>query len=80
MAVIHIPRPGAGPPWWFSLHPSTPLVTFALWAAAGTGGLGVIAGLIAAARGARFPARSVAIFSFLVIGILTVLPAGDPRT
>ncbi len=76
MAVIHIPRPAAGPPWWFSLHPSTPVVTFALWAAAGTGGLGVIAGLIAAARGARFPARSVAIFSFLVIGILTVLPAG----
>ena len=51
-------------------------MTFALWAAAGTGGLGVIAGLIAAARGARFPARSVAIFSFLVIGILTVLPVG----
>ena len=76
MAVIHIPRPAAGPPWWFSLHPSTPVVTFALWAAAGTGGLGVIAGLIAAARGARFPARSVAILSFLVIGILTVLPAG----
>ncbi len=76
MAVIHVPRPAAGPPWWFSLHPSTPVVTFALWAAAGTGGLGVIAGLIAAARGARFPARSVAIFSFLVIGILTVLPVG----
>ena len=53
MAVIRIPRPGAGPPWWFSLHPSIALVTFALWAAAGTGGLGVIAGLIAAARGAR---------------------------
>ena len=35
MAVIRIPRPAAGPPWWFSLHPSTPLVTFALWAAAG---------------------------------------------
>ncbi len=76
MAVIRIPGPGAGPPWWFSLHPSIALVTFALWAAAGTGGLGVIAGLIAAARGARLPARSVAIFSFLVIGILTVLPAG----
>ncbi len=76
LAVVHIPRPRSGPPWWFSLHPSIPLVTVALWAAIGTRGLGVIAGLIAAARGARFPARSVAVFSFLVIGILTVLPAG----
>jgi hypothetical protein len=76
MAVIRVPMPAAGPPWWFSLHPSTPLVTFALWTAAGTGGAGVIAGLIAVARGARPSARALIVSSFLAVAILTVLPAG----
>ena len=76
MAVIHIPRPASGPPWWLSLNPSIPLVTFALWVAAGTGGLGIFTGLFAAARGARPPMRAIIVFSFLIIGILTVLPAG----
>jgi hypothetical protein len=76
MAVIDIPRPAAGPPWWFSLHPSIPLATFSLWTAAGAGGLGVIAGLGAVARGARPSARAMIVFSFLVVAILTVLPAG----
>ena len=76
MAVIHIPRPAAGPPWWLSLNPSIPLVTFALWVAAGTGGLGIFAGLFTVARGARPSARAIIVFSFLIVGILTVLPAG----
>ena len=76
MAVIHIPRPAAGPPWWLSLNPSIPLVTFALWVAAGTGGLGIFTGLFAVARGARPSARAIIVFSFLIVGILTVLPAG----
>jgi len=76
MAVIHVPRPAVGPPWWFSLHPAIPLVTFALWTAAGAGGAGVIAGLAAVARGARPSARAMIIFSFLVVAALTVLPAG----
>jgi len=75
-AVIHIPRPAAGPPWWFSLRPSIPLVTFASWTVAGAGGAGVIAGLAAVARGARPSARAMIIFSFLVVATLTVLPAG----
>ena len=76
MAVIHVPRPVTGPPWWFSLHPSIPLVTFALWTAAGAGGAGVITGLVAVVRGARPSARALIVFSFLVVAILTVLPAG----
>jgi len=76
MAVINVPMPAAGPPWSFSLHPSIPLVTFALWTAAGAGGAGVIAGLVAVVRGARPSARAMIIFSFLVVAIFTVLPAG----
>ena len=76
MAVVLMPKPAAGPPWWFSLHLPIPLVTFALWTAAGTGGVGVIAGLVAVARGARPAARALIVFSFLVVAILTVLPTG----
>ena len=76
MAVIQVPRPAAGPPWWLSLNPSIPLVTFALWVAAGTGGLGIFTGLFAVARGVRPSARAIIVFSFLIVGILTVLPAG----
>jgi len=76
MAVVQMPRPAAGPPWWVSLNPSIPLVTFALWVAAGTGGLGIIAGLVAAAHGARVPAWGILAFAVLAVGALTVLPAG----
>ena len=77
MAVIHMPRPAAGPPWWFSLHPSIPLVTFALWTAAGTGGArGHRGPLRRGARRAALRRARIIVFSFLVVAILTVLPAG----
>ncbi|MBV9796331.1 MAG: hypothetical protein JO016_20630 [Actinobacteria bacterium] len=75
LSVVSLPRPAAGPPWWIWLHPGAAQVTFALFAAVAAGGIGVIAGLLAVARGARPPARVIVAFAVLVVGVLTVLPA-----
>ena len=75
LSVVNMPRPAAGPPWWISLHPGAATVTFALWGAVAAGGIGVIAGLVAVARGARPPVRVIVGFAVLVVGVLTVLPA-----
>jgi alpha-1,6-mannosyltransferase len=74
-AVVTMPKPKAGPPYWLWLHPSEPLLTFVLWGAAGVGGIGVIAGLAAVARGARPPVRLLITLSFLATTVLTLLPA-----
>jgi len=75
LSVVTMPKPAAGPPWWIWRHPSPALVTFALWGAVLAGGTGVIAGLVAVARGARPPVRVLLAFAALVVGVLTVLPA-----
>jgi hypothetical protein len=75
VAVPALRHPAAGPPWWHALHLTATFVTVALWAAMALGGAGVIAGLIAIARGARPPVRALVIFSFAAVTILTVLPA-----
>jgi Glycosyltransferase family 87 len=75
LSVVTISQPTAGPPWWIWLHPSPARVTFALWGAVLAGGTGVIAGLVAVARGARPPVRVLLAFAALVVGVLTVLPA-----
>ena len=75
VAVPSLRHPAAGPPWWHSLHLTATFVTVVLWAAMALGGAGVIAGLIAIARGARPPVRALVIFSFAAVTILTVLPA-----
>jgi hypothetical protein len=67
-------RPGGAPPWWHPLHLTAAFVTVSLWAAMALGCAGVIAGLIAVARGARPPARPVLAASFLAVAVLTVLP------
>jgi hypothetical protein len=57
------------------------LVTFGLWAAAILGGGGVVAGLAAVARGARYPAwllLAVAVAAVVVLAILP--PAGSTDT
>ena len=74
-AVITMPKPAVGPPWWLSLHPAAVKLTFLLWGTAVVGAGGVIAGLAAIARGARPPVRPILIFSFLSVVILSVLPA-----
>ncbi|HEY0716775.1 MAG TPA: hypothetical protein VGD68_04095, partial [Streptosporangiaceae bacterium] len=75
LSVVAMPRPAIGPPWWIWLHPSPAVVTFALWGAVLAGGAGVIAGLVAVARGARPPVRALLIFAVLVVGMLALLPA-----
>jgi len=67
-------RRASGLPWWHSLHLTVTLVTVSLWAAMVLGCAGVIAGLIAVARGARPPVRPVIAFAFLAVVVLTVLP------
>jgi hypothetical protein len=75
LSVVNLPRPATGPPWWIWLHPGAAKLTFALWAAIVAGGVGVIAGLVAVARGARPSVRAIVIFAVIVVGVLTVLPA-----
>ena len=64
----------AGPPWWHALHLTATFVTVALWVALTLGCAGVIAGLVAVARGARPPVRAVMAAAFLALAVLTVLP------
>jgi hypothetical protein len=74
VSVPAMPRLGGGPPWWHPLHLTATFVTVSLWAAMALGCAGVIAGLIAVARGARPPVRPVLAAVFLAVAVLTVLP------
>jgi len=81
MAVPLMPWPPGIPPLEFSGRLPPMLVYLALWAAALLGGGGVIAGLAALARGARFPARPLLAASFVAVAAFTVLqPAGSTDT
>jgi hypothetical protein len=73
VSVPSLPR-ASGLPWWHSLHLTATFVTVSLWAAMVLGCAGVIAGLVAVARGARPPVRPVIALSFLAVVALTVLP------
>ncbi|MGH3154089.1 MAG: hypothetical protein ACRDOB_25645 [Streptosporangiaceae bacterium] len=74
------PAPG-GPPWWHVHHLTATFVTVSLWFALALGCAGIIAGLVATARGARPPVRAVLAFAFLVVAVITVLPpAGSTDT
>jgi hypothetical protein len=75
VSVPLMPRPGGGPPWWHTLHLTATFVTVSLWAAMALGCAGVIAGLVAVARGARPPVRAVIAAAFLAVAVVTVLPA-----
>src|SRR5689334_25321882 len=74
VSVPAMPRPGGGPPWWHPLHLTATVATVSLWAAMALGCAGVIAGLVAVARGARPPVRPVLAAAFLAVAVLTVLP------
>jgi hypothetical protein len=70
-----LPMPSFGPPWELtSVRVSTRVVDAALWLAEITGGLGIAAGLLAAARGARPPMRLIVVAAVIVVAALTVLP------
>jgi hypothetical protein len=80
-AVVSVPRPAGGPPWWAAVHPAAWLVTVALWAAAAAGAAGVAAGLVAVRRGARPRARVLVVAALTVTAVLAVLPpAGSTDT
>jgi hypothetical protein len=64
----------ASPPWWQSLHLSATVTVLSLWLAMALGCAGVIAALVAVARGARLPVRVLLGFGFLAVVLLTVLP------
>ncbi|MGH3275552.1 MAG: hypothetical protein ACRDNZ_14670 [Streptosporangiaceae bacterium] len=73
--VPRLPMPAIGPPFELrSVHLSSDIVDAALWLAEITGVLGVAAGLLAAARGARPPMRLIVITAVVVLAALTVLP------
>jgi len=74
-AAVPSVHASSGPPWWHALHLTTTFVTVALWAAMALGCAGVIAALVAVARGARPPARALIAFALLAVVVLTVLPA-----
>ena len=75
VSVPVMPGAGGGPPWWHALHLTATFVTGSLWAAMALGCAGVIAGLVAVARGARPPVRAVIAAAFLAVAVLTVLPS-----
>jgi len=64
-----------GPPWWHALHLTTTFVTVALWGAMALGCGGVIAALVAVARGARPSARVLIAFSLIAVVALAAAPA-----
>jgi hypothetical protein len=73
-AVPQLPRPAVGPPWVLGFSLPVPVVTIGLWAAGLLGSGGVIAGLVAVARGARFPLWLLIGGAFVAVAVLTVLP------
>ncbi|HLK74855.1 MAG TPA: hypothetical protein VKU77_14550, partial [Streptosporangiaceae bacterium] len=74
VSVPAMPKPSVSPPWWHALHLTATFVTVSLWAAMVLGCAGVIAGLVAVARGARPPVRPVIAAAFLALAVVTVLP------
>jgi hypothetical protein len=75
VSVPALRHPAGSPPWWHALHLTATFVTVSLWAAIVLGCAGVIAGLLAVARGARPPVRAVIAAAFLAVAVVTVLPA-----
>jgi hypothetical protein len=81
VSVPAMPHATGGPPWWVSLGLPNDFVLFSLWGAAVLAAVGVGAGLLAVARGARPRARTLLIVSFIVVAAFTVLPpAGTTDT
>jgi len=79
--VPAMPRPAGPLPVELPIRLPDLLVTFGLWAAAILGGGGVVAGLAAVARGARYPARLLLTVAFIAVVALALLPpAGSTDT
>ncbi len=80
-AVPVMPWPPGFPPLEVAAHLPVAATYAALWAAAILGGGGVVAGLLAVSRGARFPARLLIAAAVVAVAILAFLPpAGSTDT
>ena len=80
-AVPPMPRPAGPLPVEFAVRLPAALVTLGLWAAAILGGGGVIAGLVAVSRGARYPAWMLISGAAAAVAALALLPpAGSSDT
>lgn len=81
ISVPAMAHTSGGPPWWVSLGLPNDFVLFTLWGAAVVGTIGVGAGLLAVARGARPPVKPLLAVSFIAIAAFTVVaPAGTTDT
>jgi hypothetical protein len=79
--VPPMPRPAGPLPVELPVRLPDIGVTLGLWAAALLGGGGVIAGLAAVSRGARYPAWLLITAALITVAVLTVLaPAGSTDT
>jgi hypothetical protein len=81
ISVPAMAHTSGGPPWWVSLGLPNDFVLFTLWGAAVVATVGVGAGLLAVARGARPPVKPLLAVSFIAIAAFTVVaPAGTTDT
>jgi len=81
VSVPAMPHTTGAPPWWVYVGLPNDFALFSLWGAAVVAAVGVGAGLIAVARGARPRPRTLLIASFVVVAVFTVLPpAGTTDT
>lgn len=81
ISVPAMAHTSGGPPWWVSLGVPDSVVLFTLWGAAIVAAVGVGAGLIAVARGARPRVRPLLAASFIAAAVFAVLPpAGSTDT
>ncbi len=69
-----VPTPAIGPPWELPVRVPGSVVSVALWLAALLAVGGVVAGLVAARRGARGPIRLILITAAIAVAVLAVLP------
>jgi hypothetical protein len=72
-AMAHAPT--GAPPWWVSLGLPQPFVLLTMWVTAVVAAVGVGAGLLAVARGARPPVKPLLVASFIVIAAFAFTPA-----
>jgi len=81
LPVPVMPAPSGPLPVELPFHLPNELVTLGLWLAALLGGGGVIAGLVAVGRGARYPAWLLVTAAAVVVAVLVILPpAGSTDT
>jgi hypothetical protein len=81
ISVPAMAHTSGGPPWWVSLGLPSDAVLFIMWGVAVLATIGVGAGLIAVARGARPRVRPLLAASFIAVAAFAVLPpAGSTDT